>query len=275
MKFTGRAQEYIYLNTIDHTSCSVLSDTIENTLTVLWFESNENILNIDGKDIAFQKNEIVFLTEFHQLKPIRIGNIRLLRFNRPFYCVLDHDSEVGCKGILFFGAAQLPVVTIPPEELLKFNTLWEMFIIEIHSNDKLQIDMLQIMLKRYLIMCARLFKEEKKYPDDKNEVDIIREYNFLVEKHFKQKHTVKEYADLLHKSPKTLSNIFSKAGSKSPLLYIKERILLEARRLLLYTEKPIKQIAYELGYDDIQSFSRFFKKLQGVSPSEYKKNPIV
>ena len=48
--------------------------------------------------------------------------------------------------------------------------------------------------------------------------------------------------------------------------------MLEARRLLRYTDMQIKVIAYEIGYDDIQAFSRFFKKQEGISPSEFRKN---
>ena len=139
-----------------------------------------------------------------------------------------------------------------------------------HSKDGLQIGMLQMMLKRYLILSTRLYKEQHQFSEIKKDNDIIREFNFLVEQNFKTKHTVIEYAELLNKSPKTISNIFSKINSKSPLKYIQERIMLEARRLLYYTDKPIKEIAYEIGYDDIQTFSRFFKTQEGVSPSEYK-----
>ena len=272
MKFTGSTEEFIYLDTIDHTSCEVLQQKVKSSLTVLWFKSDENILKIDGEEVTFQKDQIVFLTEFHHLEPVKIGMIRVLRFNRSFYCVLDHDSDVGCKGVLFFGAAQLPVVSIYSEELYKFNTVWEMFVLEINSRDKLQQESLQVMLKRFLILCVRLYTQEKKYPKGKKEMNLIREYNFLIEQYFKSKHTVKEYASLLHKSPKTLSNIFSRSGFKSPLFYIQERILLEARRQLLHTNKSVKEIAFELGYEDLQTFSRFFKKHQGSSPSEYKKD---
>ncbi len=48
--------------------------------------------------------------------------------------------------------------------------------------------------------------------------------------------------------------------------------MLEARRLLRYSDLQIQEVAYEIGYDDIQTFSRFFKKQEGVSPSEFKSN---
>jgi len=270
MKFIGHTEEYLFLETIDSRSCDILKEHIESSLTILWFQSDTNILIIDGKEEVFSKNQIVFLTEFHQIVPKKIGEIRILRFNRPFYCILDHDSEVGCKGILFFGASQLPVITLAQEDYEKFDTLWKMFTIEMESNDNLQIDMLQMMLKRYLILCARRYKNQENYPVERNETDLVREFNFLVEQHFRSKHSVAEYAELLHKSPKTISNIFSKMDSKSPLKYIHDRIALESRRMLYYTDMPVKEIAYQLGFDDIQAFSRFFKKQEGISPSEYK-----
>ena len=58
---------------------------------------------------------------------------------------------------------------------------------------------------------------------------------------------------------------------KTPLQIIQDRIMLEAIRLLRYTDKSIKEITYDVGYEDIQTFSRFFKKIKGVSPSEFKK----
>ncbi|WP_271768973.1 helix-turn-helix transcriptional regulator [Aquimarina algiphila] len=270
MIFLGNIKEYLQLETINSQNNDVLKKTIESSLTILWFESDLNELIIDGKSHIFFKNQIVFLTEFHRVIIKDIKQIRFLRFNRPFYCILDHDTEVGCKGILFFGASQLPVIQIPEEEVDKFETLWKMFTIEMQSDDSLQIEMLQMMLKRYLILCARIYKSQENYPSKKEDSDMVREFNFLVEQHFKTKHSVSEYAGLLHKSPKTLSNIFSKIGSKTPLQYIQDRKMLEARRLLHYTNKQIKEIAYEIGYDDIQTFSRFFKKQEGISPSEFK-----
>ncbi len=271
MKYIGTTSEYLCLTTNDIESCNILNESVENCLTVLWFtQSNQNKLIIDGDEFVFSKNEIVFLTEFHKISIDILENVKLLRFNRPFYCILDNDIEVGCKGALFFGASQVPIITIPEEDLDKFETLWKMFIIEMQSSDNMQRDMLQMMLKRYLILCARIYKPKIQYPIENRDFDIVREFNFLVETHFKSIHSVTQYAELLHKSPKTISNLFRKFNSKSPLQFIQERKMLEAKRLLIYTTKQIKEIAYDLGFEDIQTFSRFFKRNEGMSPSKYK-----
>lgn len=274
MKFLSNIKEYLQLEIINKNSCSLIKEQVESSLTVLWFQEDNNMFFIDEKEYVFNRNQVVFLTEFHKIKAENIGEIRFLRFNRPFYCVLDHDVEVGCRGLLFFGASELPIINIEEEELEKFEILWKMFMIEMKSNDSLQIEMLQMMLKRYLILCARIYKYQESFPSEKKHADIIREFNFLVEQHFKTKHSVKEYAELMFKSPKTLSNVFSKIGFKSPLQYIQNRLLLESKRLLHYSNLSIKEIAFEIGFEDTQTFSRFFKKKEGISPSEFKQHLI-
>ena len=271
VKFTGQANEYLELSTVEAPDSAALYASAGNSLTILWFETGENNLQIDGVTYPFQRNQVVCLTEFHHVEVSYIGPVRLLRFNRPFYCIVDHDKEVSCKGVLFFGASQVPVVSIPEAELETFETLWRMFQIEMQSRDELQFEMLQTMLKRYLILITRLYKQQSVLPRfDDASVDVVRELNYLVEQHFRTKHTVAEYAELMNRSPKTISNLFSKLGAKTPLQYIQDRKMLEARRQLRYTERSVKEIAYDLGYEDIQAFSRFFKTQEQVSPSEFR-----
>jgi len=270
MKFIGLAEEFLYLDTLDSSTCHHITQQMESSLSILWFEEKDNRLLIDGCMEVFGKGDIVFLTEFHKVTPKRIGRLRFLRFNRPFYCIKDHDSEVGCKGLLFFGASTLPRLNIAKEEQETFDTLWKMFVIEMSSKDHLQIEMLQMMLKRYLILCTRLYKEQTEVLSNHSDLNLVREFNFLVEQHFKSTMSIANYADMLNKSPKTLTNQFAKTGHSSPLHFIQQRRMLEARRLLRYSDKQIQEIGYEIGYGDVQAFSRFFKKWEGISPRDYR-----
>ena len=273
MKITGNINEFIELKELGIPDCGIFDSPEASSLTVIWFKEDNNQFIIDGKPYTFNKNQIVFLTEFHKVEVVRKEVSKFLRFNRSFYCIVDHEHEVSCRGLLFYGASNVPVVTIPENELEHFQLVWQMFAIEMSSKDNLQLEMLRMMLKRYLILCARIYKQQEQFPEETKHSDLIREFNYLVEGHFKTKHSVAEYADLLHKSPKTLSNIFSKAGFKTPLQYIHNRKMLEARRLLQHSEQSIKEIAIEIGFEDIQTFSRFFKKNEGISPSEYRNLP--
>ncbi len=271
MKFIGAQQEYFEIQAIDDHNCQHLTETQSDVLRLLWFTSDDNRLQIDNKPYTFHTNQIVSLTQFHALQYHHINTINLLRFNRQFYCILDHDSEVGCKGILYYGAAMLPVIKAEGMDLEVLETAWRMAVLEFEMRDELQQEMLQMMLKRILILCTRLYK--KQHASDhvsEKQHNLIREFNYLVEQHFREKQSVAQYAELLYKSPKTISNTFKKLGRKTPLQFIHERIMLEARRLLFYTEKDISEIGYELGFADVQTFSRFFKRHENISPSAYR-----
>lgn len=271
MKYVGNNGEYFEIIDLDSENGQILSKPMDGQLSITQFEEDGNIINIDSIDYIFNKNEIISLTAFHRVEVKKISKAKSLVFNTPFYCILDHDSEVGCKGILFFGAAHLPIIKPESVDQEILDTVWKMINIEMKSSDNLQLEMLQMMLKRMLILCTRIYKSQENFQQvDTKQVDIVRDFNFLVEMHFREKHAVADYAALLNKSPKTISNLFGKLSEKTPQQMIQNRIMLEVRRLLKYTDKPVSEIGYEVGYQDIQSFSRFFKKHQGISPSDFR-----
>ncbi|MBT8190483.1 MAG: helix-turn-helix domain-containing protein [Bacteroidia bacterium] len=273
MKFSGRNNEYFELQSINDTNCGHLREQQKDTLRLLWFTSDGNILFIDGITYTFNKNEIICLTQFHKLEYEHINTVNLLRFNRQFYCILDHDSEVGCKGILYYGAAGFPILKANDIELEVLDTAWKMSSLEFEMHDELQLEMLQMMLKRILILCTRIYKRQGSLDRlNADQHNLVREFNYQVEQHFRTKHSVSDYAEMLFKSPKTIANTFRKLGEKTPLKFIQERIMLEARRLLQYTSQDISEIGYALGFTDIQAFSRFFKKHEGISPSQFRQN---
>lgn len=269
MKFLGQNNEYIELLTITKENCTILKKSRKSELTLLWFKSDGNRLKIDTVEYTFNTNDIVSLTEFHRIEILELKEVQLLRWARSFYCIIDNDIEVSCKGLLFFGSSNVPVLQPDDKDLTILETVFDLFRIEMQAADNLQMEMLQMMLKRILILCTRIYKTQIPMASELSN-DIIREYNYLVEKHFREKHTVKEYADLLFKSPKTLSNLFKKLGDTSPLQFIHHRIMIEAKRLLTYSDQSISDITYELGFSDIHVFSRFFKKNAGVSPQNFR-----
>jgi AraC-like DNA-binding protein len=197
--------------------------------------------------------------------------LNILCFNREFYCVHTNDSEVSCNGLLFFGSNTTPVLTLDAEENERLTTLFTILAEEFDERDSSQEEMLRILLKRFIIRCTRLAKKQLlNNAGDQHEVDIIRHFNVLVEEHFREKKTVQEYADLMHKSPKTITNAFYKNSDQTPLHVITQRVIIEAKRMLLYTDKAAKTIGYELGYEDPAHFSRLFKRVTGQTTTEFK-----
>jgi len=91
-----------------------------------------------------------------------------------------------------------------------------------------------------------------------------------IEEHFRTRHSSADYADLLYVSTPVLNNISRQYFNKTLTDLIAERMATEAKRELYLTAKPVKQIAFELGYGDEFYFSRFFKKHTGVSPAIFR-----
>ncbi|WP_299128533.1 helix-turn-helix domain-containing protein [uncultured Winogradskyella sp.] len=239
----------------------------------IWANSEPIKLIIDSVPLTLQPNSILALTPIQYLQYINGEDIVLYQFNREFYCIKDHDQEVSCVGMLFFGNTNIPVIHLDTKEQQKFKTLHEVFIDELETEDNIQAEMLRMLMARFIIKSTRLLKAKQGVVETpkSSKVDLLRSFNFLVEQHFKSEHSVSFYADQLFKSPKTLSNNFAKLN-RSPLQIIHQRIVLEAKRLLTYTDKTAKEIAYEVGFDDASHLSRLFKKYTSQSPSEFKKS---
>lgn len=239
---------------------------------IMWNRGKQQRLTVDGVDYTFRENMLVAIGIFQAYLLEHSEGVICWRYNRNFYCIADHDHEVSCIGLLFYGASDIMLLETTAEEQQKFSLLYQVFEDEFRTHDTIQGEMLRVLLKRLIILLTRLAK--KQYIIDKSitggDLDLVRRFNVLVEQNFRKYHRVTSYAGMLNKSPKTISNFFRLYNAKTPLEVIHDRINLEARRLLLYTEKTIKEIGYELGFEEHTHFSNFFRKHNGISPTHFR-----
>jgi len=250
----------------------VFKERDEAPLTIVWNRANEEQrFSVDGMPTALEPDELIAFTTNQTFAFNPADDLIAWQFNREFYCIIDHDREVSCYGLLFYGTHGAARVQLNDLEVKRFNLLLAVFEDEFHEADNLQGEMLRMLLKRLIVKLTRIFKLQHVSEDlNPEEVDLIREYGLLVETHYRTKHRVQDYAALLHRSPKTLANVFGKHGDHTPLQIIHARIALEAKRRLLYTQDSAAEIGYTLGFDQPAHFSRFFKRVVGQSPLGYR-----
>lgn len=270
-RFSTRLKGNIALTDRFHADRELQKD--KNLYKFIWVQTGSLSLEIDHIPVTLQAGEIVPLTPLHHIAVREVaGEYVTLLFNSNFYCIYGHDNEVSCNGFLFNGTSNLIRLQLSDSQAELLHEITRKLTGEYGIRDNLQEEMLRILLKRFIITCTRIAREKLSVtPEKEKSFDIIRQYYVLVDTHFKEKKKVQEYADLLHRSPKTLTNLFSSYGLPSPLRIIHERTEAEAKRLLLYTSKSAKEIAIILGFEDIPSFSRFFKNTAGESISDYRK----
>lgn len=137
--------------------------------------------------------------------------------------------------------------------------------------------------EKSIINCFKMFLMHLKYLRNKfyivNRPQIVHNKNGLllikfiqlVDEDYKKGLNVSEYAKIINISPRSLCNLTSKALEKSPSQIINERIISEAQKMLLNTNLSIKQIGYDLGFDDCSYFVKYFKKHTAMFPLDFRK----
>lgn len=261
------------LNTVAfEKACTIDHSVQQNVYSIYWIQEGKGTYNIDFQQYEFEDNVLFFLSpgQVFTVDSEQIKTAYKFTFIRDFYCIQAHDKEVACNGVLFNNIYETPFVKPCKKDTKKLQFILESLIDEFQENEAAQYDMLQAYLKQFMICAVRVQKENHVIKEDK-ETRLFKDFSVLVEQNFKSLHSVTDYANRLGVSPKSISKHFQKIGSKTPSDFIKNRILLEAKRLLLYTEKTVKEIAFELGFNDPAYFTRFFTKAITKSPLQFKK----
>lgn len=238
----------------------------------VWVRRGRLSLAVDHIPVELQEGELMPLTPLHNLEAVRSdGEYLVLAFDSNFYCIFGHDGEVSCNGLLFSGSSQPLRLALSAEQQQALDRVVGELLAEYAVNDGLREEMLRMHLKRFIILCTRAAREHLGVDGPQEQLfDIVRRFYVLVDEHFRTRKQVQDYAELLHRSPKTLSNLFASCGRPSPSGVIRERVNAEARRLVLYTDKSAKEIGYLLGYEDTAAFSRFFAKMNGESITSFR-----
>ena len=256
------------------------------TLNGLKFRSDIKILfipegyelTVDFNHYKVSANSLFFLTNQHLKIEKGDEESMMLYYNRDFYCIQIHDKEVACDGLLFHNVFEIPLVELGDKETSDIKNLFLHIKDELQWKDSSAEEMIRTYVKQIIIRATRNWKKQHLDNDnDKvkipgNELEVFRDFSRYLEIHFREKHNVAEYAGLLHMAPKTLTHKFKSLKLESPNQLIINRILLEAKRLLFYTDKTVKEIAYDLGYDDPAYFNRLFTHKTGTTPANFKKN---
>ena len=121
-----------------------------------------------------------------------------------------------------------------------------------------------------LIRINRVWGHDKLIPGKVNTVVHVRELMHLIDKHYKKIKTASEYARMMNLSANHLNTLCRQSVKRTVTEMIHERIILEAKRQLAYTDWGVKKIADDLGFKDSSYFLRLFKKKTGMTPDRFR-----
>ncbi|MEH0152875.1 helix-turn-helix domain-containing protein [Limibacter armeniacum] len=265
-----------YLPVTTDTISEINDEAYRPYIKVLFLPAGYKV-SVDFKKYESKQPCLFFINsnQYIELEEAGKASGHFIYYNRDFYCIQIHDAEVACDGLLFNNIYQMPQTTLDKEARQTIEFIFNQIQQELDLNDSSQEEMIRTYLKQLIIRATRIWKKQQLNTlneEPSAELEFFRDFSRLVEIHYKTKHTVADYADLLGVASKTLSNKFKRLGLPQPNDIIKDRIILEAKRLLSYTSMSVKEIAYELGYEDPAYFNRLFSNKVGETPTFFKKN---
>lgn len=234
-----------------------------------------NKVKVDFQEFVTEKDSLLFLNPKVVIMPNEedeMGGL-LLHFNRDFYCVQIHDQEVACDGILYNNVFEVPFIGLDENQSAEIQKIIQDIQLEMQNEDSNTEEMLRILLKIIILKSTRIWKQKHQLSQEEQQSDVsfLRRFSQLVEQHYKTHHTVADYAEMLYITPKNLSKKIGLLSKETPNDIIKNRIILESKRLLAHTAITVKEIAYSLNYEDDAYFVRFFTKNTGISPLSFRK----
>jgi AraC family transcriptional regulator, transcriptional activator of pobA len=194
----------------------------------------------------------------------------ILFFSLDFY-LLGFPQKKLLSFPFFDTQLHKPFLLIPADPAQPIGQLFNSLLLENENQDWNRDDMIRNYIDILLIKLARIFfKVNAKVEASPVNFSDLQKLENLIDTHYKNHETVPFYASQMHLTEKQLNNLVKLAHGKSVTELIQNRIILEARRLLIHTDFSITRIAAELGYFDNSYFARFFKKRTGQTPEQFR-----
>lgn len=198
----------------------------------------------------------------------------VIRFHSDFFCLEKHGKEIQCNGVLFNDIYGTPHFNLTPEQNLIIQQHIHALINEIQTEGIAKDEAVIAQLKLLMVHAVRIKLQQTNnitIASTDYQTVTTKAFEQLINEQYTKLHQPSKYADLLGVSLRTLNNYCTKVYQKSPSEVIQDKIIVEVKKLLYLTNKPIKEIAFETGFNDFQYFNRMFKKKTSLSPGAYRK----
>ncbi|MGV3762130.1 AraC family transcriptional regulator [Parapedobacter sp.] len=268
------------LDLSDHLTANrseVTKPHIHSFYQIIWFKNGQGKHFVDFSAYDVSDNTIFFIAnnQVHYFdKSIGYQGV-LIHFNEAFLVGNENETDFFLKCSLFNNPYQQPSYSVEAG----LGGILKGYLLQIKQELENDAEfgkelLLRNYLKSFLIQVQRRKNEFEKsggYPEllDEKRAQLVNFIN-LINENYRKRFAITEYASLLHLSPRSLSDLTNQLLSKTPSQMIRERIVLEAQRMLLYINLNVNQIGYQLGFDDPSYFVKYFKKHTGMSPSTFR-----
>ena len=248
-----------------------------NYYSVLWVQAGTGTLRADFADHPFGPAQLLCFSPYQPfMLHAATADLRVsaVQFHPDFFCIVKHQQEVACNGVLFNNIYQPPLVQLDSVASTALAGLLAQMEAELQQPALAQNELLVAQLKILLIQASRRKLAQHPVASEParpgRPAYVLQQLRDHIEAHYRTTHSPADYAALVHLTPTALGRLTKQHFHKTPSDLIQERLVIEAKRELYLTDKAVKRIAWELGFEDEYYFSRLFKNRANVSPTMYR-----
>ncbi len=230
---------------------------------------------IDFKEYEILSNQLhfVFPNQVHLVKRENASRGFVILFKADFLSI----EAANPLHEFYLNFLNDPILSLDKEQFGMLNNLFQLLQSEyLKKNEQFSQMMIKYYLNALLIQSLR-YKTISNLGSNNTQAGtqsskICYDFLSLLEKEFSTRHSIDFYTDALHIGYKKLASSTKKVLGKTPKNLINERLNLSIKRYLLYTDYSIKEIMHKLDFDELSNFNKFFRRFNGVPPSEFRSN---
>ena len=169
-----------------------------------------------------------------------------------------------------------PIMDLPPAYMTDIESLYQLILKNVRHEGAYQKDLLKSLCTTYIYLIGRMFNENKKCQSERKEnisqrsMAVFMRFMELLDEHHQNEREMAFYAKKVHLTPKHFSTLIKKVSGTNATEWINRYVILEAKSMLMYSDKSIQEIAFALNFPNPSFFGRYFKHHTGMSPGEYR-----
>jgi AraC-like DNA-binding protein len=239
---------------------------------LIWLTEGSGTLTCDLKEWPFRAGSLFFAApgRLHCWRPETPARGVALGFTDEFLCG-DSNRAAVLGRFAYLHESENPLLTLSGEEREEMSHLFNRLLTEAATDRPARDDVVHAYIMIVLAKTRRwLLGDAPARTDAPVAKSLSIRFRQALEENFPRLLRVSDYASLLHTSRTQLNNDLRQHTGRTASEHIHERLLLEAKRLLLYSDATVSEIAYELRFQDPSYFCRFFRLRAGVSPGEFR-----
>lgn len=171
----------------------------------------------------------------------------------------------------FNGSVDAAVIDLPVDQQIRMQELFEALVQENENDARMSVDMVQTLMIQVFILAGRLSLDKSGVNPNSYNYVLLRNFKKLIEDNYTKTRLPKDYAMMMFITPNHLNSLCNSSLGMSSGELIRNRVTLEAKRLLINPALSVTEIAYRLNFEDNSYFSKFYKKHTGTTPEEFRK----